>query len=323
MIESPEMCANQLDSNGRLLHLLTLEGLPIAVIRRLFEKADEYAAGNRQRVLTDKLIVNIFFESSTRTRTAFEASAKRLGADVVNLDQICMAGDTKHESLADTIRTVSAMGAASVVLRHGTDGAAETAAAAAPEGLVIINGGDGCHAHPTQGLTDGYTLRQHFGDDLSSFRFAIVGDVLHSRVARSDLHILRLMGAKDIRLVGPPSLCPLSLTESLGAPVTHSMEEGLDGADAVLLLRVQRERLASTQPETAFYESVRQYFDDYGLNESRMKRMKREVVILHPGPINRGVEIADSVADGPNSLILQQVGNGMAVRMAVLSDLLT
>ncbi len=301
-----------------LLHLLTLQNLPLSVISRLFVLADAYVGGERTRKLSGKLIVNIFFETSTRTRAAFEATAKQLGADVVNLDRVRMSGETKRESLSDTVRTVAAMGAAGIVLRHGADGAAEEAAKAAPAGCAVINGGDGCNAHPTQGLTDAYTLRARFGEDFSRLKVAIVGDVLHSRVARSNLHILRLLGAKDIRLVGPPALCPPSLAEQLGAPVTANMDEGVDGADVVMLLRVQHERLGEGGAA-----EVREYFANYGMGEERLKRLKKkkEVVLMHPGPINRGVEISEAVADGKNSLILEQVKNGMAIRTAVLLEI--
>ena len=328
------VAVRQLSTDGRLsrssrnqphlLHLLTLQNLPLSVISRLFSLADAYVGGERTRKLSGKLIVNIFFETSTRTRAAFEATAKQLGADVVNLDRVRMSGETKRESLSDTVRTVAAMGAAGIVLRHGADGAAEEAAKAAPAGCAVINGGDGCNAHPTQGLTDAYTLRARFGEDFSRLKVAIVGDVLHSRVARSNLHILRLLGAKDIRLVGPPALCPPSLAEQLGAPVTANMDEGVNGADVVMLLRVQHERLGCTASGGGGGAAeVREYFADYGMGEERLKRLKKkkEVVLMHPGPINRGVEISADVADGKNSLILEQVKNGMAIRTAVLLEI--
>lgn len=304
-------------AEGRLRHLITLDGLPSSFFSSFFANADRHAAGASGRPLAGKLFVNIFFESSTRTRAAFEASARQMGADVINLDQITMAGQTKHESAEDTVRTVAAMGAAGVALRHFDPGAVVAAARAADEfGISIVNGGAGCESHPTQGLTDAYTLREEFGGDFSGLSLAIVGDVLHSRVARSDLHILRALGVQDIRLVGPPTLCPPSLKEDLGAPVFSDMVAGLDGADAVIMLRVQRERL-----EGDFYSSPADYFADYGMTATRLAALKKSAVILHPGPINRGVEISDEVADGAQSRILRQVKNGMAVRKAAL-DLL-
>ena len=236
----------QLSDSGRLLHLLTLEDLPPKIIYSLFAAADKFAAHKPSpdaRPLSGKLFVNIFFESSTRTRTAFEASARQLGADVVNLDRITMSGETKSETLRDTVLTIAAMGAAGIALRHGENGAAVQAAAAAPPNFAVINGGDGENAHPTQGLTDAYTLRERVGEDFSGLSIAIVGDVLHSRVARSDLHIFRTLGATDIRLVGPPSLCPQELQDELGATVINDMADGINGVDVVALLRVQRERL--------------------------------------------------------------------------------
>ncbi len=290
----------------------------------MFAGADTFARArennNPPRTLAGKLIVNIFFESSTRTRTAFEASARQLGADVVNLDRITMSGDNKSESLADTVRTVSAMGAAGIVLRHGEAGAAKKAAAAAPENVAVINGGDGNNAHPTQGLADAYTVRGKFGDSFADLRIAIVGDIVNSRVARSDARIFRLLGARDIRLVGPPKLCPPPMAKLLGGRVVRDMDEGIDGCDIVVLLRMQRERVVGD----GFFPSVADYFRNYGMTAQRLKTLtakRREAIIMHPGPINRGAEIADAVADGKYSYILRQVKNGMAVRMAVLTEL--
>lgn len=308
--------AAQLAPGGRLRHLITLSGLPPPLLRALFADADRWA-GDGGRPLAGRLFVNIFFESSTRTRAAFEAAAKQLGADVVNLDQMTMAGETKRESLEDTVRTVAAMGASGIGLRHSESGAAVRAARAADEsGVAVVNGGTGCESHPTQGLTDAYTLREIFGEDFSGLKAAIVGDVLHSRVARSDAQILRAMGAADIRLVGPPDLCPPSLREEFGAPVFADMDEGLCGVNVAILLRVQRERL-----QNGFCGSPAEYFSAYGMTAARLSCLDSEAVIMHPGPINRGMEIADEVADGAQSRILRQVKNGMAIRKAVLARL--
>ena len=307
----------------RLRHLTGIAGLTKTAVLRLFAGADEFARArkdnNLPRTLAGKLIVNIFFESSTRTRTAFEASARQLGADVVNLDRITMAGDNKSESLADTVRTVSAMGAAGIVLRHGKAGAPQMAVAAAPPGVFVINGGDGNNAHPTQGLADAYTVREKFGDSFAGVRIAIVGDIINSRVARSDARIFRLLGARDIRLVGPPKLCPPQMAKLLGGKVVCDMDEGIADCDIVVLLRMQRERAGD-----GFFPSVAEYFRDYGMTAQRLKALttkRRDVMIMHPGPINRGVEITDEVADGKHSRILRQITNGMAIRMATLTEL--
>lgn len=312
------------DMPDKLRHLTGIAGLTKSAVLRLLSGADEFARArkdnNPPRTLAGKLIVNIFFESSTRTRTAFEASARQLGADVVNLDRITMAGDNKSESLADTIRTVSAMGAAGIVLRHGESGAAQQAAKAAPRGVAVINGGDGNNAHPTQGLADAYTIRRKFGDSFAGLRIAIVGDIVNSRVARSDARIFRLLGAGDIRLVGPPKLCPPQMARLLGGRVVREMDEGIDGCDIVVLLRMQRERVVGG----GFFPSVADYHRTYGMTARRLKALtakRREVMIMHPGPINRGAEIDNAVADGKHSYILRQVNNGMAVRMAVLTAL--
>ena len=301
--------------------MLTLADFPPATARRIFQWADDFRGGKLRgfRPLEGRLFVNVFFELSTRTRAALEAAGKQLGADVVNLDQTTMSGEAKGESVRDTILTLSAMGARGAALRHGREGAADEAARAAPAGMSIVNGGDGCNAHPTQGLADAYTLRAEFGDDFSGLSAAIVGDCLHSRVARTDARILHALGARDIRFVGPRSLCPPSLAGFGGMAairVFNNLDEGLEGADAVILLRVQRERMpAAERPDAA------EYFRDYGLTAARAARLGRGTVVMHPGPINRGVEIESSVADGGRSRILRQVENGMAIRKAALTML--
>ena len=312
--------------SGKLRHLLTLADFPPETARRIFGLADDFRGGKLEgwRPLEGRLFVNVFFELSTRTRAALEAAGKQLGADVVNLDQTTMSGEAKGESVADTILTLSAMGARGAAVRHGREGAAAEAAKAAPQGMAIVNGGDGCNAHPTQGLADAYTLREEFGEDFSGLTAAIVGDCLHSRVARTDAHILHALGAREVRFVGPAELCPRELEGfggggeggGVGVRVFHDLEEGLAGADAVILLRVQRERMRDSERPDA--ES---YFRDYGMTAARAEGLKRGAVVMHPGPINRGVEIDSAVADGDRSRILRQVRNGMAVRKAALSIL--
>lgn len=308
-------------AGGQLRHLLTLADFPPATAREIFALADDFASGKLAgfRPLEGRLFVNVFFELSTRTRAAVEAAAKQLGADVVNLDQTTMSGEAKGESVADTILTLSALGARGAALRHGREGAAAEAARAAPAGMAILNGGDGCNAHPTQGLTDAYTVREEFGDDFSGLAAAIVGDCRHSRVARTDARILRALGMTDIRLVGPPDLCPPDLAAApdfAGARVFNDLAAGLAGVDAVILLRVQRERMSDAErPDAAAY------FRDYGLTTRQAGQLKTGAVVLHPGPINRGVEIESAVADGPRARILRQVKNGMAIRKAALTML--
>ena len=314
---TPEAAA-QFGPDGKLRHLLTLADFPPETAREIFALADDFGSGKLAgfRPLDGRLFVNVFFELSTRTRAAMEAAAKQLGADVVNLDQTTMSGDAKGESVEDTILTLSAMGARGAALRHGREGAAQDAARAAPDGMAILNGGDGCNAHPTQGLADAYTLREEFGDDFSNLSVAIVGDCLHSRVARTDARILRALGAQDIRFAGPPDLCPPEMPGFGWVRIFNDLAAGLEGADAVILLRVQRERMTDAErPDAAAY------FRDYGLTAARAKALKPGAVVMHPGPINRGVEIESAAADGPRSRILRQVKNGMAVRKAALTML--
>ena len=310
----------QLDSSGRLHHLLTLEGLPRAVLLRLLDRAQalrEHACGGtalRAR-LAGKAVCNLFFEPSTRTRSSFRLAATRLGADVLDFDASTSSAK-KGETAADTLRTLQAMGVHGFVVRHPDDGAVAELAAIAGEGTALVNAGDGRHAHPTQGLLDMLTLRQAKGDDFASLKVLIVGDVRHSRVARSDLHALRTLGAGEIRVCGPQALLPDDATLA-GCTVTRDFDAALEGIDAVMTLRLQHERMAQ-----GLVSSLQDYHRDYGLTETRLRRAAPGAVVMHPGPMNRGVEIDAAVADGPQSLVLQQVGNGVAVRMAVLEAML-
>ena len=306
----------QTDAEGRLLHLLTLEGLPRAAILSLLDRAQAFADGAGSRdALAGTAVCTLFFEPSTRTRLSFQRAAQRLGADVLGFDA-ATSSTTKGETARDTLRTIEAMGVRGFVVRHSGDGAVAELAAAAGPGTAVVNAGDGRHAHPTQGLLDMLALRQALGDDFSRRTFLIVGDIRHSRVARSDLHALRTLGAGEIRLCGPASLLP---DDGLfaGCSVSHDLDAALDGADALLMLRLQRERM-----EEGLVDSLEDYHRDYGLTAARLARARPGAVVLHPGPMNRGVEISDEVADGPQSLVLRQVANGVAVRMAVLERLL-
>ena len=310
----------QTDAEGRLRHLLSLEGLPRPELERLLERAQRLTAdangGTAQRgVLAGKAVCTLFFEPSTRTRSSFSLAAQRLGADLLNFDA-STASTTKGEADLDTLKTLEAMGVHAFVVRHKRDGAvAELAAAAAP-GTVLLNAGDGRSNHPTQGLLDMLTLRQAKGADFSRLKVAIVGDVKHSRVARSDLHALRTLGCGEIRVCGPASLLPDDDTLR-GCTVTDDLDAALDGVDAAMMLRLQRERMAE-----GLVASIEDYHRDYGLTVARLARAAPDAIVMHPGPMNRGVEITDEVADGPQSRVLRQVANGVAVRMAVLEALL-
>lgn len=315
---SPEL---QLDSHGNLRHLLTLEGLSAGLLTRILDTADAIEKSLRGpdkklATLRGRTIVNLFFEPSTRTRTTFELAAKRLSADVLNL-QMAASSTSKGETLFDTLKTLEAMQADMFVIRHEASGAAHFFAEHAAPDVAILNAGDGRHAHPTQGLLDLLTIRRYKGPDcFTGLRVAIVGDVLHSRVARSDIHGLRALGCRDIRVVAPPTLVPAGI-EQMGARVCHRIEEGLDGVDVVILLRLQKERMLG-----AYLPSLGEFHRDFGLTRQRLGAMRRDAIIMHPGPINRGVEIEGDVAYGPRSVILQQVSHGIAVRMAVMSMIL-
>ncbi|QHS09500.1 aspartate carbamoyltransferase catalytic subunit [Sinimarinibacterium sp. NLF-5-8] len=314
---TPEL---QLDSQGRLRHLLTLEGLSAPLLTQILDTAEALGTPDKKLdLLRGKTIFNLFFEPSTRTRTTFELAAKRLSADVINL-QMAASSTTKGETLFDTLRTLEAMHADMFVVRHDASGAAHFFAKHAAPDVAILNAGDGRHAHPTQGLLDLYTIRRYkCGPTMGGFErlsVAIVGDILHSRVARSDIHGLRALGVSDLRVVAPPTLIPAGI-EQMGVRVCHDINEGLDGVDVVMLLRLQKERMLG-----AFLPSLDEFHRDYGLTRARLKLMRPDAIIMHPGPINRGVELEGELAYGPQSLILQQVSHGLAIRMAVMAMIL-
>jgi aspartate carbamoyltransferase catalytic subunit len=310
----------QLDGHGRLRHLLGLGGLPRDVIVRLLDRAQQLQQhvdhGARLRTtLQGTTVCTLFFEPSTRTRSSFHLAATRLGADVLNFDA-STSSTSKGETATDTFRNIEAMGVRGFVVRHKTDGAVAAFADVASAGTAVVNAGDGRREHPTQGLLDMLTVRQAKGDDFSRLKVLIVGDVRHSRVARSDLHAMRTLGVGEIRVCGPRSLLPEDDTLR-GCTVTGDLDAALDGIDVVMMLRLQRERM-----QEGLISSIDDYHRDYGLDVERLRRAARDAVVLHPGPMNRGVEIDDAVADGPQSLILRQVANGVAVRMAVLEEVL-
>jgi aspartate carbamoyltransferase catalytic subunit len=308
----------QLNGKGELQHLLTIEGLPREVLTHILDTATSFVGVTAREVkkvplLRGKSVFNLFFEASTRTRTTFEIAAKRLSADVINLN-IAVSSHTKGETLLDTVDNLSAMHADMFVVRHAQSGAPHLIASHVASHLHVINAGDGRHAHPTQGLLDLYTIR-HFKRDFTKLSVAIVGDVLHSRVARSLIHALTMMGTPDIRVIGPTTLIPTGV-EKLGVAVFHDLKRGLRDVDVVVMLRLQSERMRG-----ALLPSAQEFFKYYGLTPEKLALAKPDAIVMHPGPLNRGVEIDSAVADGTHAVILSQVTFGIAVRMAVMSIL--
>ena len=312
MIHPPQ----QLDAQGKLRHFLSIDGFQRAHLEQILDVAESFAQLPGRQVkkvplLRGRIITNLFFENSTRTRTTFELAGKLLSADVLNFN-ISVSATSKGETLLDTLRNLQAMHSDMFVVRHGASGAAHFIAQHVAEGVSVINAGDGRHAHPTQAMLDMFTIRRHKGE-FTPLRVAIVGDILHSRVARSQILALNTLGVTEVRVIAPCTLLPAE-TRSLGVHVYHNMDEGLQDVDVIIMLRLQKERM-----DTALLPSEHEYFQLYGLTMDRLKRAKPDALVMHPGPINRGVEITSEVADGPQSVILQQVSNGIAVRMAVMS----
>jgi len=307
----------QVDSNGRLRHFLSVSGLNRQLLIEILDTAESFAGITKQSVkkvplLRGKTIVNLFFEASTRTRTTFELAAKRLSADVLNIN-ITQSSAAKGESLLDTLRNLEAMHVDMFVVRHSDSGAAHFIAKNAAPHISVINAGDGRHSHPTQAMLDMFTIRRVKGDDFGRLRVAIIGDVLHSRVARSQIHALNLLNTGEVRIVAPRTLIPAQ-AESLGVNVFTDLQAGIKDADVVIMLRLQQERM-----QGALLPSTHEYFELYGLTEKKLAHASPDVTVMHPGPINRGVEMDSQVADGPRSVILEQVTHGIAVRMAVMS----
>ena len=307
----------QLDSKGRLRHFLTIQGLNRQLLNDILDTAESFAGVSEQSVkkvplLRGKVIVNLFFEASTRTRTTFELAAKRLSADVLNIN-ITQSSTVKGETLLDTLRNLEAMHVDMFVVRHADSGAAHFIASNVAPHVSVINAGDGRHAHPTQAMLDMFTIRRAKGPDFGRLRVAIVGDILHSRVARSQIHALNVLNTGEVRVVAPRTLVPAD-AETLGVHVFHDLREGVADADVVIMLRLQRERM-----QGALLPSEHEYYELFGVTEDKLAGAKPDVTIMHPGPINRGVEMDSEVADGPRSVILEQVTHGIAVRMAVMS----
>ena len=306
----------QLNKNGELIHLLSTEGLSRDLIMHILDTASNFVSVSDREVkkvplLRGKSVFNLFFENSTRTRTTFEIAATRLSADVINLD-IARSSASKGESLLDTISNLSAMAADIFVVRHSESGAPYLIAQHVAPHVHVVNAGDGRHAHPTQALLDMYTIR-HYKRDFANLTVAIVGDVLHSRVARSDINALTTLGCAEVRVVGPKTLVPADIAQ-MGVRVCHTLDEGLRDCDVVIALRLQNERMSG-----ALLPSSQEYFKRFGLTPERLRIAKPDAIVMHPGPINRGVEMDSAVVDGPQSVILPQVTFGIAVRMAVMS----
>lgn len=314
----------QLNSNGELTHLLSLENLPKEILFQILDTAKSFIEiSNRQikkvPLLRGKSVFNLFFENSTRTRTTFEIAAKRLSADVLNLD-IGRSSTSKGETLLDTIDNLCAMHANLFVVRHASSGApyliVQHLQQTGRNDIHVVNAGDGRHAHPTQGLLDMYAIR-HFktqqNSDFANLKVAIVGDILHSRVARSDIHALKTLGVTEINAIGPETLLPKYLQE-MGVNVFHNMEQGIKDCDVVIMLRLQNERMNG-----ALLPSANEYFRHFGLTPQKLALAKPDAIVMHPGPMNRGIEIHSEVADGNQAVILNQVTFGIAVRMAVMS----
>ena len=306
----------QFDSTRRLRHLLTIEGIPRQTLLEILNTAESFiSVGEREikklPLLRGKTVVNLFFESSTRTRTTFEIAAKRLSADVININT-GVSSTSKGETLLDTVRNLEAMHTDLFVVRHSESGAAHLIAQHVPAHVHIINAGDGRHAHPTQALLDMFTIRRYKGA-FENLRVAIVGDILHSRVARSQIHALTTLGVPEVRVIAPQTLLPTAV-EKLGVKPYSDIHAGLDGVDVIIMLRLQRERMSG-----ALIPSEQEYFNLYGLTREKLAYAKPDAIVMHPGPMNRGLEIDSAVADGPQSVILPQVTNGIAVRMAIMA----
>ncbi len=306
----------QLDENGRLRHFLSTEGLTREILTEILDTAESFASVTDRSIkkvpiLRGKTVANLFFEASTRTRSTFELAAQRLSADILSLN-INTSATVKGESLIDTLRNLEAMQIDMFVIRHQDSGSAHFFAQHVKPGVSVLNAGDGQHAHPTQAMLDMFTIRHH-KQDFTRLRVAIVGDILHSRVARSQIHALNILNTGEVRVVGPRTLIPVD-AESLGVTVYEDLEAGLKDVDVVIMLRLQKERMRG-----ALLPSEKEYFRQYGLSEERLACAKPDAIVMHPGPANRGIEIESSVMDGHQSVILQQVNFGILVRMAVMS----
>ncbi len=306
----------QLTPGGRLRHFLDIEGLSRELLTEILDTAESFTSVTDRSIkkvpiLRGKTVANLFFEASTRTRSTFELAAQRLSADILTLD-INTSATVKGESLLDTLRNLEAMQIDMFVIRHRDSGSAHFFAQHVGPGVSVLNAGDGQHAHPTQAMLDMFTIRR-YKQDFTQLRVAIVGDILHSRVARSQIHALNTLLTGEVRVIAPPTLLPKE-AESLGVRVFHDLDAGLEDVDVVIMLRLQKERMSG-----ALLPSEAEYYRLYGLTTERLKRARPDAIVMHPGPANRGIEIESAVMDGPRSVILNQVSYGIAVRMAVMS----
>lgn len=306
----------QISDNGQLKHFLSIEGLSHSVLTQILDTAESFISISDRKVkkvplLRGKTVANLFFENSTRTRSTFELAAQRLSADILNLD-VQTSSAKKGESLLDTLQNLQAMQVDMFVIRHQDSGSAHFFAHHVEPGVSVLNAGDGQHSHPTQAMLDMMTIR-HYKKDFTGLRVAIVGDIMHSRVARSQIHALNTLNTGEIRVIAPKTLLPIN-TESLGVKIYQDMESGLKDVDVVIMLRLQKERM-----QGALLPSENEYFKCFGLNQQRLALAHPDAIVMHPGPANRGVEIDSKVMDGKQSVILNQVTFGIAVRMAVMS----
>ena len=306
----------ELTCDGGICHFLGVEGLSRIQLENIIQKAMGYFDNTGRLTntteLAGKTVMNLFFENSTRTRTTFEAAQKRLGANVLNLD-IARSSTNKGETLRDTLWNLEAMSADMFVVRHFASGAAHFMATEVTPNVAIINAGDGWHAHPTQAMLDMLTIYREAPKSFDELSVAIIGDIKHSRVARSDISALQTLGVKDIRVIAPKTLLPKGISR-YGVSVFENIDKGVADVDVIIGLRIQNERIGSP-----LLPSTSEYFKMYGITENRLKLAKPNALVMHPGPMNRGVEIASGVADGKQSVILKQVNNGIAVRMAVMA----
>jgi aspartate carbamoyltransferase catalytic subunit len=299
-------------SQGKLTHFLNIKELPKSYIEDIISRSEEIHNNSNIRKYSENVVASLFFEPSTRTKTTFELASKRLSANFINID-ISNSSTAKGESIIDMVKTIEAMNCQMFVVRHSVPGTAHYIAESVSKNISVINAGDGSNEHPTQAMLDVFTIKKHKGS-FQDLNISIVGDILHSRVAKSLIYALNTLGTKKINIVGPEKLIPDDYHE-LKVNYFSNMDEGIKDADVIIMLRLQKERMHDA------LISLDTYYDDYGLNESRLKRAKNDVIVMHPGPINRGIEIESTVADGPNSVILNQVSYGISVRMAIMSML--